>query len=1138
MTFALLAIHFTTPLSIANETLVNTNAPSSQNINQFEFSTQEIAGTTALLPAETIAGWLPRAAYNFTFAADGTGFSSNTAWQERHRSQPMTWQIIEGKLIMSFEEVISSFPSHGYPFERIASRYGQAAADELIRLADTGVIPYYIQLEEQIGAIRHELVKQNVTAEKTRVTNNVRNRLRLIIPAEWGWQIAEPIAYNDSSFDTDYINNNNSAFDNINTSNLIGEWAMFTFREYQYGPTINNGRKLPGTYADILTLHPDFTVSSAYSDYQFSWSLQNGKLHLQDNNHLYIVTPKLQDNDVYLAQTEYWYNGQLTQLYSNQLIKKHADTSAFSNNLQTQLPEIYVAAINNYAPTSWVSDTPWQENEIIPEMLFGYQFRPNGELRRGIFGQYDSNNNAVYNLGETWNYQLSDPKTLEMNFENSSIYRKRTWNILQIDAEGRIYVLEESIIGNDLNRDGIIDTNEIGGFIAPRVNVLHSYDMKRNAEMWSRLPDSDNDGINDYIEEQIGTDPYNPDTDGDGFSDGYELEQGTDPKDATSRPNAKPTYFTSAEVVNSTVILPNTTMAGWLPYFAEYLLFKPDGTAYHGNSALHERHQTQKINWSLLDGKIKLTFNSIQLQNNSDQYPYPRVAGLYNQQVADILKAMHERGEIDYYLQFSEEYGISEQSLVKTDASGNAVNIESTYLRRMIIPSEWNWNTEAPEAITKFTTQRDFLNNQPSLFNGKVASHVLGEWALFTYREHQYGRTQGNRLVEGTFADVVKLNNNGSVTSSYSNFNFNWALHNGAIRLVDGAHMFVITPILQQGSIYLASVEYFVNGHLNKLYATQLIKKEANHSDFTNNLVTRLPEFYVAAINNYAPSAWLNDLPWQENTLDPDMLFGYQFLPGNKLRRGISANTFSSDTPSLLMGQIWDYSVTDNKVSLRFNSASIARHRYWEVLQVDNQGRVYLYEHGFFGSDDDRSGAVEEHEIGTFVPPRINVVHLYDLSKHKEMWDALPDSDNDGLNDYVEYDLGTDPFNPDTDGDGLTDGEEIEMGLDPLNPDTDGDGIPDGIDPIPNGVWVTVLTGKGGSASLNLIEVPKGDSISIEIIANEGHKIASVTGCNGSLQENEYITAAIITPCTIDVRFSSKAKRRSNLLMLLLATSQ
>src|SRR5690606_24518777 len=88
-----------------------------------------------------------------------------------------------------------------------------------------------------------------------------------------------------------------------------------------------------------------------------------------------------------------------------------------------------------------------------------------------------------------------------------------------------------------------------------------------------------------------------------------------------------------------------------------------------------------------------------------------------------------------------------------------------------------------------------------------------------------------------------------------------------------------------------------------------------------------------------------------------------------------------------------------------------------------------------------------------------------------EQGDPQPlDSDNDGLSDQDEANLGTDPNNPDTDGDGMPDGQDP----DPLNPpapdtdraakpaatdiahhteprkrDADGDGLVDGHDPDP-----------------------------------------------------------------------------------------
>ena len=66
------------------------------------------------------------------------------------------------------------------------------------------------------------------------------------------------------------------------------------------------------------------------------------------------------------------------------------------------------------------------------------------------------------------------------------------------------------------------------------------------------------------------------------------------------------------------------------------------------------------------------------------------------------------------------------------------------------------------------------------------------------------------------------------------------------------------------------------------------------------------------------------------------------------------------------------------------------------------------------------------------------------------------DSDNDGLTDEEEENLGTDPNNADTDGDGLSDGEESTLGTNPNDADTDGDGVNDTADdfPMDNSEWI------------------------------------------------------------------------------------
>lgn len=57
---------------------------------------------------------------------------------------------------------------------------------------------------------------------------------------------------------------------------------------------------------------------------------------------------------------------------------------------------------------------------------------------------------------------------------------------------------------------------------------------------------------------------------------------------------------------------------------------------------------------------------------------------------------------------------------------------------------------------------------------------------------------------------------------------------------------------------------------------------------------------------------------------------------------------------------------------------------------------------------------------------------------------TCPDSDGDGLKDYREIELGTNPSEADTDDDDLGDNNEVALGSDPLDSDTDNDGLGDG----------------------------------------------------------------------------------------------
>jgi hypothetical protein len=97
-------------------------------------------------------------------------------------------------------------------------------------------------------------------------------------------------------------------------------------------------------------------------------------------------------------------------------------------------------------------------------------------------------------------------------------------------------------------------------------------------------------------------------------------------------------------------------------------------------------------------------------------------------------------------------------------------------------------------------------------------------------------------------------------------------------------------------------------------------------------------------------------------------------------------------------------------------------------------------------SDEDGLSDKEEKELGT--DPNSKDSDKDGLDDWTEVQSGSnplkQDSDYDGLTDKQELEWGTDANNPDSDGDGLKDGKETQLGTHPLTQDTDGDGLKDG----------------------------------------------------------------------------------------------
>ncbi len=117
---------------------------------------------------------------------------------------------------------------------------------------------------------------------------------------------------------------------------------------------------------------------------------------------------------------------------------------------------------------------------------------------------------------------------------------------LALDAASTWTVTADSYLSSLSDSDGISGTS-VTNIIGNGNNVFYDPDESANsyldsqiyslvnggylAPVGAEIIDTDEDGLLDSIEEELGTEPDNADTDGDGLSDGYEVSNGLDPLD-------------------------------------------------------------------------------------------------------------------------------------------------------------------------------------------------------------------------------------------------------------------------------------------------------------------------------------------------------------------------------------------------------------------------------------------------------------------------------------------------------------------------------------------------------------------------------------------------------------------------------
>ncbi|MFC1519443.1 hypothetical protein ACFL6Z_06950, partial [Pseudomonadota bacterium] len=236
-------------------------------------------------------------------------------------------------------------------------------------------------------------------------------------------------------------------------------------------------------------------------------------------------------------------------------------------------------------------------------------------------------------------------------------------------------------------------------------------------------------------------------------------------------------------------------------------------------------------------------------------------------------------------------------------------------------------------------------------------------------------------------SDYVSISG-ATATARGINQQFTASLTDGVLTLTQDNVSYKFIPFTSAGKGHLAQVQKWVGSELEFVVARQIAQFDTSYELYTNNLVTELPKVQLGYINGSFDEMWDGDKLKFEN------VWGYLFNADGTLNRGISAIEPEWDWDEVGNGigyfslgdDRWTWDKSGRQVNMYFSSDWQERHRTWEVISVDDDGRALVLEHSVYGWDYDNNGEIEDSEIGQFIRPRINTFKLADLSHWEAEW--------------------------------------------------------------------------------------------------------------------------------------------------------